>query len=194
MIKDENLYKKYFDTSDDLLSLIESMWNSSSARSYIKGAKAEVEFKNIMRTSGWSVDKVEDQDKTKRYDFEISNFIKTHRIETKILMPNLSVDIGYRDFREVVLPSGKTWKTKARCITEKFDYLAFCLVNHEGYTIKDFVCMHFSEIPKFSNLNKLKKFSNEDQVWILENYLQQNVKLISPHDSRCIKLHDLLDA
>lgn len=172
----DDLFKKYFDGTIDPRTVVESMWGSSSSRSYIKGAVVECAFKKVVSDFGWSADKVEDQDNSKRYDFDVASPTAIYRFEVKTLMPNLKVDIGYRDYREVALPTRKLWKTKSRKVSEDFDYMAVCLVNYDGFFIKDFLYVSFNDLNRLIVKDKKgHEFTEEERFWIQEEYIDSRV-------------------
>lgn len=177
----QELFDKYFGSMIDPEEVIEFMWRSSSSRSYVKGATAECSFKRLVHGLGWKAEKVDDQDLANRYDFNVFDVVtpkKIYRFEVKILMPQMNVDIGFRDYRDVPLPNGLLWKTKARSLLEDFDYLAICLVNFEKFNIDDFLFIHFKELPHFKTRNrKNKKFTKEESHWIRDRYVASRIVL-----------------
>lgn len=154
------------------------------AESFIKGSCVEMGFIKVVESFGWVAKKVDDQDRSRRYDFLIQGGEKSLRFEVKTLSSNKTAHIGYKDSRSVVLPSGQVWVTKARRVTESFDFLALSLTNYGGKNT-DFVCVNFDSLPRLKVKN-LKKFTVEDRDWIKENYISLSIKLnsLEPLDER----------
>lgn len=193
MIKDEerNLYMDGL-ASEDILNYI---WSEcKGAESFIKGSIIEMGFMRAVGLSGWGAKKVDDQDRTQRYDFNVSLGERRLRFEVKTLSSNGSVHVGYKDYREVVLPSGAVWKTKARSVSENFDYFAVSLINF-GCKNTEFACTHFDDLPRLKVKNSKKKhFEDVDKAWIKDNYVALTVKLrkLQPLDDHFVNLPDLL--
>ena len=169
----DDLFNKYMNglTYEEI---VQYMWQSSGASSMLKGMFAELHFTKFtdkINSLGEIWQKIPDQDKTRRYDFLV-NFLK---LEVKVLTPNSTVDIGFKDKRDVILPSGCLWRTRCRKISESFDFLVLNLVNFEGYTNQDFICVPFSSLPakilQPKDLERKRLRKTEDRDWVKENYL-----------------------
>jgi hypothetical protein len=175
--------------------VLDYIWSEcKGAESFIKGSVIEMGFTKAAQLAGWSASKVNDQDRSQRYDFNVGMGDNNLRFEVKTLCSNGSVHIGYKDYREIILPSGMVWKTKARCISEDFDYFAVSLINF-GYKNTEFACVAFDRLPRLTVKNSKKKhYEDIDRAWIKENYIALTVKpeSLSPLDKDFVYLRDLL--
>lgn len=179
----------------DAQEFIDYIWTEcKGVESFLIGSSVELAFRNLSKQSGWLAKKISDIDTTKRYDFELSQNDKKHTFEIKTLSANKTVGVGYKDSRTVVLPSGYVWTTKARHVSERFDYFVVSLVNYTHNNL-DLVAIKFEDIPKLKVKNKKDhQFTPEERAWIAENYLSSSIRLksIEPLDSRFINLKNLL--
>lgn len=176
--------------------VVNYMWREcSGAQSFFKGSIVEIKFRKIVEQFGGTATKIHDQNTDLRYDFDVCVSDRHSRFEVKTLPNNMCVQIGYKDVREVVLPSGQVWKTRSRCLNENFDYFAVSLVNHAGFTNSDIVCIKFEDLPRLRVKNtKSQKFIESDKQWIKENYIASSIRLkgLKPLDKRFIKIEAIL--
>ena len=187
-----NIYMQGLDSQE----FIDYIWTEcKGVESFLIGSTVELAFKSMAKQCGLSAKKISDLDTTKRYDFELDKSDKKHTFELKTLTANKTVSVGYKDSRRVVLPSGYVWTTKARHISERFDYLVISLVNFTNNNL-DLVAVRFDDIPKLKKLNNKKdhKFTQEERDWIKENYLCSSISIknIKNLDSKFLILKDLL--
>lgn len=174
---------------------IDYIWTEcKGVESFLIGSSVELAFRNLSKKHDWFAKKVSDIDVTKRYDFELSKQEKNYTFEIKTLSANETVGTGYKDSRNVILPSGYVWTTKARHRSERFDYLAVSLVNYSGNNM-DLVCLPFDKIPKLKVKNKKDhEFTVEERAWIAENYLASSIRIknLDPLEERFVRLENLL--
>jgi hypothetical protein len=194
MTSDEkrNIYMQGLDAQE----FIDYIWTEcKGVESFLIGSSVELAFKSVCKSNGWNPSKIGDLDTSKRYDFECVKDSKTHTFEIKTLSANKTVSVGYKDSRRVLLPSGYEWSTKARHISERFDYFVVSLVNYTNNNL-DLVAIPFENLPKLKVKNKKDHiFTPEERVWIAENYISASISLkgLNPLDKRFIKLGSLLN-
>lgn len=174
-----NLEREKYMTGLSPEEVFNYMWDEcSGAQSFCKGSAVEIKFRKIIEKFGGTAKKIHDQNTDLRYDFDVKFLESIFRFEVKTLPVSKCVHIGYKDKREVILPSGQVWKTHARCVRENFDYFAVNLVNHEGFTNSDFLCMPFDKLPRLRVKNtKNNKFIKSDKEWIKENYISCSITI-----------------
>jgi hypothetical protein len=154
--------------------------------SMLIGSVGELHFEEVLiERGGADFEKISDSDLENRYDYSVlidtRDFVES--VEVKVASETSSVSIGFRDKRNVHLPSGQVWSTGCRKTTEDFTWLATCMFNLTG-NWKDFCYLPFSSIPLLKTTTKtgkvLKNFENysaEDRAWIEANYLASTVKI-----------------
>lgn len=160
--------------------LILALYQSKGVYSHVKGTIAEQAFMKKITEFGGLTEKVDDLNLSLRFDCHtLTNEYGLKSVEVKTLLKTEQFCLGYKDFRDVTLPSGRVWRTKARSVHEKFDFLAICLVNHTN-DYRDFIYLLPKDIPRCKLSKSGKKFRKADQQWVEENYYAPNFRIRLP--------------
>ena len=84
--------------------------------------------------------------------------------------------MDFRDTRKVFMPSGKTWSTHARHISDEFDILAVNLYNITG-NIRDFAFVSRENFPKYKARKKDEIYPMGDQIRMECDFFDLSLKL-----------------
>lgn len=186
--------RRYFGITENFSyeDLLLATYQSSGAASHLKGVSAEQHFrKKVEDELGGLTEKIGDHKVALRFDYHVMANDNLRRVEVKVLLSSGSLSVGYRDYRDVLLPSGETWRTKARQFSEEFDLLAICLVNHTG-SFDDFLYIKSSDLPHYYIDRKEESFADEDKAWITKNYYSKSVTVnpvaASPYTSNLMEV------
>lgn len=180
-------FESYIDnlSAKECREVILKMMESSGYHSQLKGASVEYEFEKLLVTLCWLFEKIKDQNLKKRYDFNVLNNRDLYRVEVKTLDKRNGCSIKFGDPRDVMLPSGRIWRTYDRQITEDFDFLAMSPINLNK-PINDFIFVPFDKLKRLvvkdikANPEKHREkfvFTDDEREWVYENFMDSNVRL-----------------
>lgn len=167
-----NELRKYGIKPEDTMDIVLYMLKSNGSRSHVIGAISECKFaSNITKLFDPTLnplDKVPDNDYSKRYDFNLTVDIngkqQTISFEVKTAKPNKTFDLNFRDGRERE-HCGHVIRSHLRSVEESFDFAAINMVNVTGCW-DDILIVPFHTLPMLSNMrsNKIPKEIQEDMV------------------------------